>query len=409
MRSECQGTTDSERYLAKLCSKSFLMLWSYPNVFTDRGGSAKELCDLLVTFGDTVILFSVKSCCFKHTGDISVDWSRWYNRTVRRSVDPLHGAERWIRRCPQRLYLDANCANPLPVLPKIDKTSRIFRIAVAPGARDACKQFYGGGSGSLRISTAVDPTGCSPICAFTVGYAGNRSKYVHVFDDISLDIVMCELDTITDFCDYLQKKEELITAETVIAAGEEERLAYYVRNVNKEGRHDFVLDSDIDGVLFDEGIFENTRWEEEYLAKKKEDQVSYAWDSLIEYCNSNYVRDQMGVGIEIYEHVVRLMASLRRVERRAKARKLKELWQQTPPGKMRFSLGVWRDRPQIGFALLAFARPAGRSNEEYIEARNAIFQSYCGVARPHWAIATFRSGPTTIVRRRFGINASWAC
>jgi hypothetical protein len=32
-----EGTTASERYLAKLCQKSFLSLWSYPNVFRDQG------------------------------------------------------------------------------------------------------------------------------------------------------------------------------------------------------------------------------------------------------------------------------------------------------------------------------------------------------------------------------------
>jgi hypothetical protein len=46
-----EGSTPSERYLAKLCDHSFLNLWSYPNVFIDKRkggkGDGKELCDLL--------------------------------------------------------------------------------------------------------------------------------------------------------------------------------------------------------------------------------------------------------------------------------------------------------------------------------------------------------------------------
>lgn len=31
------GGNDSEKYLSKLCERTFLSLWSYPNVYTDEG------------------------------------------------------------------------------------------------------------------------------------------------------------------------------------------------------------------------------------------------------------------------------------------------------------------------------------------------------------------------------------
>ncbi len=53
------ATTPSERYLAKLADKTFLNLWSYPNLFIDKKdggkGNGKELCDLLVVCGDDII------------------------------------------------------------------------------------------------------------------------------------------------------------------------------------------------------------------------------------------------------------------------------------------------------------------------------------------------------------------
>lgn len=45
-----KGTTTAERYLARLCERTFLSLWSYPNVFRDAAVSGartgKEVCDL---------------------------------------------------------------------------------------------------------------------------------------------------------------------------------------------------------------------------------------------------------------------------------------------------------------------------------------------------------------------------
>lgn len=60
---ESAGVTASERYLNELCKRSFLSLWSYPNLFRDQGrrygkGDGKELCDHLIIFNEHVIIFS---------------------------------------------------------------------------------------------------------------------------------------------------------------------------------------------------------------------------------------------------------------------------------------------------------------------------------------------------------------
>src|SRR5262245_54481441 len=76
------GLTEAERDLAKLCRQTFLSTWSYPNRFrgerTASGVIAKEVCDLLVVFGEHVLIFSDKDCVFPTSGDIDKDWSRWY-------------------------------------------------------------------------------------------------------------------------------------------------------------------------------------------------------------------------------------------------------------------------------------------------------------------------------------------
>jgi len=55
------GLTETERYLAKVCERTFLSLWSYPNLYREAG---KELCDLLVVFDRHILIFSDKDICF---------------------------------------------------------------------------------------------------------------------------------------------------------------------------------------------------------------------------------------------------------------------------------------------------------------------------------------------------------
>ena len=143
------GMTPSEQYLGRLCHRSFLSLWSYPNLFNDRGivdgrGEGKELCDLLVVFGNDIIIFSDKSCEFKDSGKLATDWNRWYRRAIEKSTKQIYGAERWIRDFPDRIFLDKSCTEPFPItLPHKDQM-RVHRIAVALGAKEHCQSFYGG-------------------------------------------------------------------------------------------------------------------------------------------------------------------------------------------------------------------------------------------------------------------------
>src|SRR5258706_2833184 len=93
---EVQGTTDSERALARLARKAFLSLWSYPNVYSDEGrsggkGDGKELVDLLVPFGNDVLLFSDKRCAFQADVDIKVARARWYKPAIAKSAPQLAG------------------------------------------------------------------------------------------------------------------------------------------------------------------------------------------------------------------------------------------------------------------------------------------------------------------------------
>ena len=91
--SRADGITESERYLKRLCERTFLSLWSYPGVYRDQGrsgkGDGKEVCDLFVVFENHVIIFSDKDCAFPDSGDLTKDWSRWFRKAVKKSADQV--------------------------------------------------------------------------------------------------------------------------------------------------------------------------------------------------------------------------------------------------------------------------------------------------------------------------------
>jgi hypothetical protein len=227
-----EGVTASERYLAKLCKRSFLSLWSYPGIFRDQKaaaggkGDGKELCDLLVVFENHVIIFSDKNCRFNDAGDLQVAWARWFKKAIQNSAKQVWGAERWIQQFPDRLFLDRRCSIPFPISVPLPSKRIVHRIVVAHDASRACREKLGG-SGSLMLDNSLvgDAHQNAP---FTIGQLDPAKGYVHVFDDATLGIVMSTLDTISDFTAYLTKKEEFLTGNKVVmAAGEEELLAIY--------------------------------------------------------------------------------------------------------------------------------------------------------------------------------------
>lgn len=339
-----KGMTKSEEYLARLCEKSFLSLWSYPNLCTDKKPSHDELCDLLVVFKNDIIIFSDKSCEFPNTGNLSKDWRRWYKRSILESSKQIYGAERWIKNYPNRIFVDQKTLQPFPI-PRMENC-RFHRIVIALNASERCSAFFNGDRGSLMVCPYTignshfdekDPS----YLPFGVGQINPSKGFVHVFDDITLDILLRELDTISDFISYLNKKEKFIlSGQLISAAGEEELLAYYMTHLNNN-EHDFVFPKN-EAVLIDKGLWDEYSKDHQYIVKKKADKISYYWDSLIERFNKNIISGSlltMGEDFDIgnheytisdHERSVRILASENRTSRRGLMESIIELIKKTP-------------------------------------------------------------------------------
>jgi hypothetical protein len=386
-----EGVTPAERYLAKLCKRSFLSMWSYPGVFRDQGrpggrGDGKEVCDLLVIFENHVIVFSDKDCRFGSGADLQVEWPRWFKKAVLGSAKQVWGAERWIREFPKRLFLDRKCTVPFPInLP--DPANATFHLVVV--AHDVSRAFRErfGGSGSLMIDTSLVGDLHFSHIPFVVGRLDIGKTYVHVFDDTTLNVVMATLDTITDFTAYLTKKEQFLSGSRVIfAAGEEELLAVYLRKLNESGEHDFVIDGDYDVISFDEGFWETFVQSPERRAQIEKDRISYAWDALIEkfafYAMTGTQYFTTGRPLREQEVVFRFLAREPRLRRRMLATSLHEVLERS------INAAAWSARVMQplnpGFphyVFLFLKRKPGLTDEEYREVRKNLLSDYCNVTK----------------------------
>lgn len=382
----------SESRLHELCRRTFLSLWSYPGVHKDQGTGGgkrggKEVCDLLVVFEDHVIIFSDKTCTFPSTGRIELDWARWYGRAVTQSVRQLRGAERWIREHPRRLFLDARCEHSFPYDLPDPSSAKVHRIVVAGGAAERCQAELGG-RGSLMLRFG-ERTGDVPQ-PFCLEQPDDGEGFVHVLNEVTLEITLKALDTISDFIGYLTAKERLITSgKQLFAAGEEDLLARYLKHTGPDGTHDFAFPPKFDAILLEEGGWDELLQNPQWTAKRRADEVSYAWDRLIEkfayFAGTGEAQFADGMGIREFEQGLRFLAREPRVKRRALADSLLGIMAQARPGQERATrvlMPMGPDDPYYVF--LALDRPSAVSHEDYRVARRELLGSLCLATRARW-------------------------
>lgn len=293
----------SEEFVSDLCTKSFLSLWSYSN--PRMKDSHKELCDVIVVCDPDVIILSVKEIGLKEGGNLSVDVARWCKKAVESSAKQIYGAERHLKGMTNVVTKEGKTGVHLPLVPN----RHVHRVAVALGSK-----------GKVPVS-----------------FEDFGKGFIHVFDEVSLPNIMIELDTITDFVKYLKDKKTLHSSgiETVLNGGEEDLLAIYLHN----GRT-FPIGRDL--LVLEDDLWTTFVNKPKYLARKKEDEKSYAWDHLIEI----FCHDFLTCGLEFgnsltnVEHVMRTMARENRFSRRVMAKSFLEFYEQTGQKKVRARMAL---------------------------------------------------------------------
>jgi len=274
--------TPSELAVVTLCKKAFLSLWTMANPVGKEPG--KELCDALIVFGNEIIIISVKEIIYKETEDILTGWDRWNKAAIDKSVKQLKGAKRYLDSISK---IKSKEHDVIFELPKRD-IRKYHLITISLGAK-------------REIPVNVPIT---------------DDEVIHFIDDFSLETIFSELDTVSDFIEYLHKKEELfISSKRAYVGAEEDLLAYYLWN-NRSFPEKFDL------MIFMDDIWENIRKRPEYIQKKAADKISLFWDNLIEECinmRDPSLRNILGFfdeSNENTEHALRVLAKECRFSRR---------------------------------------------------------------------------------------------
>lgn len=189
-----EGTNSSEKILISLCQKSFLSLWTLPNLFKQIG---KELADVLIIFGDDIIIISDKEG-HSNTKDLKLKWSR-YQKHIEKSQKQLLGAKRWITDFPNKIFLNAQCTEG--ILHSIPKNPKFHLITVLRGWKQDSKEYYKNNDGSLPIDTTRNDK------LMSIRSEVINNSFIHVFDEIAIESILCELNTVSDFISYLNERE----------------------------------------------------------------------------------------------------------------------------------------------------------------------------------------------------------
>lgn len=268
----------TEDFVHGICRDSFLSLWCYAN---PRAKPGKELCEILIVCDPVVIIVSVKEIKLNKEAEPKVAHARWERKAIIESVKQIYGAEGWLASASNVIRGDGSLGLSLPPFER----RQTFRIAVAFG-----------GEGQVVVKSEDFGEG-----------------FVNVMTEQSFHEVLTELDTVTDFIEYLNAKEALVKSGTAIVCegSESNMLGWFITNART-----FPVGQTI--AVFDDSIWAGLQSHPDFLRRKAADRVSYLWDDLTEALSDPKAKSISGPDPELneVETAVRAMARETRLHRR---------------------------------------------------------------------------------------------
>lgn len=343
MNSEEKGIR-GEEFVNEIAYKSFLKYWCYPGP-EDEKGSRKEVCDLLIIFGDTIIIFSVKNYEFKE------NHPRYFRNTIDKAIKQIYGAERKLLNQNKDLFIK-HPDRELERFPKAE-IKKVHRLIVNLGEG---VKFY-------------------PFSSKT-----KNEKFITILDKDAFKTITEELDTIPDFIEYLEKREALFfDKEVLILPGEEndwnpetgkqflehsleakktvknilfsgtehDLLASYLEN-NRTFPTSISTEDYTDMYLQLDGNWNDFTSSEMYKAKKTHDKQSYFIDELV--LNELIPNQQIGS-----DEIAKLFLSLDRLNRRVLGKSFFEFYEKNKHIKGNHWARRYQKINETSFLLVAFS------------------------------------------------------
>lgn len=266
-----------ESLVYDLATNSFLSYWCYANP-KDELGNKKEICDLLIHFNGILILVCVKNYQFKGI------YSRYFRKSIEKDVRQLYGAEKKI--LTSNYDIEVKTKEGRKHIIRKEDITKTHRVIVHLGEK---VHFY-----PFNRNTKAE-------------------KFVHIFDKNSFVNLTDFLDTIKDFVEYLDKREqafgdkevlilpseedefdlnthkqfmelqtrkEWIKKNILISGTESDILAHYIKNGRKFSEQ--LTSEKYDGMLFQiDGNWDEFINKQKVQKKLQDDKVSYFIDEFV--------------------------------------------------------------------------------------------------------------------------------
>lgn len=138
-------------------------------------------------------------------------------------------------------------------------------------------------------------------------------------------------------------------------------------------------------MFFEVGDWAEFIHSDEWARREKANEISYAWDNMIEYITEHFEQDTMHFStdksFESNEKALRLMAQESRLSRRKLAESFFEILDATPIGQYRVRMLYSKQTPGVGFFMLIVPRNQTDDYAKYRQDRFAMLENYCRVAK----------------------------
>lgn len=393
--SKSDGVNPSERFLAEIAERTFLSLWSYPNVYRQPG---TELADLVAVCGSDIIIFSDKEVSWASEKEIGVAWARWYKKAVEAGAKSVVGSAKWIREQPHRMFLDAANQEPFPLNISAIANPRFHLISVSTGVEGVIKKHYGDRSGTFMLTAHIQgrdhllKAGTAGHPYFALGDIFPEKDFVHVFNRSGLACVMREFDTITDFLGYLSwRKAGFRQKKLAIAAGEEELVAVYWGQMKDLG-WDFskIYGRKASGWSLTAvgGLYREMTIEPDYLAWRMACEKSDLWDKIVYEFSKHVISGKVPKvadfipSFETSERVLRFLALENRERRIILSTVLSGMMEKSINQKAdrfvrKFPMIKTGDKHGYVFMVSTYHPDVHGSYKEYRDERSYVVGAYC--------------------------------
>lgn len=229
----------AEQLIAELCEDAFVADFCFKNPY---GPDNKEICDLLVKVRNTVIIWQIKNLKLrKKDGQFKAS-------EITKAISQCRGAKRKLTRLGE-----IELTNIQGEKKKIDlsEVQEYYLVAAIEGGQQLIGDYYD----------------------------SETDDKVHIFYETFTRIATKHLNTISDFTKYLKDKQSFFeNTNVILSGGEENLLAYYMKNARTFGE----LEKATHVFFDDEDHWETLENHEDFKAKLEADKWSQGWDGLIE-------------------------------------------------------------------------------------------------------------------------------